>query len=550
MLQSLYIENYAIIDKLTLEFGEGLNVLTGETGAGKSIIVGALKVLLGGKPPKTSIRSGENRAKVEAIFCVSDELRTEIQKDGIETKEEILIQREISGSGRGKYAINGRPVTQDMLKNISERLISISSQHDYQRLLKPSFHSVLLDNFADDSKTRNEYQNAWNEWQKCLNELKNFENDVRRVEAERGYLEHECKELEKLNLDDLDLESIEDERKKLKGAVKFKEAISLAVSSVYEDGGVVEQLACAEKNLLSVDIADAQRWLDTISRANLELSEVGQEMSAFLETLVEDPEKLNELEDLVYSIKEIERRFGSIELAVNRRDELQKMLSTIENSSMQIEELREKENIAKLQLDEVATRLTKIRKKSAIKLGREIENNLKKLAFAHPKFIVDLKALKEKNFSGAEEVEFLFAPNPGESPKPLIRIASGGELSRLHLALSRVAGEDNDGIVVYDEVDAGIGGETAGAVGKLLQETAESAQVVCITHLPQVASFGNNHLSVNKEVKDGRTFTSAKLVKGKERLEEIARLLGGVSETSLDHAKELLKNVLAVSPDK
>ena len=543
MLQTLYIENFAIIDQLTVEFSSGLNILTGETGAGKSIIIGALKLLLGGKSTKESIRSGEKGARVEAIFCLTDEIKKEIQLDGFDVADEVLLQREINETGRSRCSINGRPVTQDILKKISERLISISSQHDYQRLLRPAVHSKLMDNYADKSETRRQYEKAWNEWNKDKEYLQNFEDDIQKAKQERDYLDHEYNELKKLDLDNLDAETLEIERKKLKGAVKFREVISTAVNYIYEENGATEKLAATEKILADVELPEVHRWLDVISRANSELSDLGNEMSSILVDLVEDPTRLEELEDKIHSMRGIERRFGSIDDAIERRNRLEGILSNIENSEHKLKELKNNESISRKSLNDISIELSKKRKHAAIGLSREVEKNLKSLAFSYSNFIVNFNELSELSPTGKEEVEFLFSPNQGEEPKSLVKIASGGELSRLHLSLSRVVGEVGE-IVVYDEVDAGIGGETANAVGKLLRDASSNSQVVCITHLPQIAGFGNHHLSVRKEVVDGRTFTKTEIVEGEDRVKEIARLLGGIGETSIKHAKEMLNKSL------
>jgi DNA repair protein RecN (Recombination protein N) len=564
MLKSLHIENFAIIDCLELEFGKGLNILTGETGAGKTIIAQALNLILGDRASSDMIRSGEECASVTAVFSLENPevIANEVKQSyGIASAPsgprndiecELIIHRVVSAQGKGKITINGIPATQQMLKEISERLVDISSQHEHQLLLDPRTHARILDRFGELKMLVDEYAEAHGKFTSVRDELERLRAAERETKERLDFMKYQLQELKGAQLKARQDEELETERQKIRHAVQLEAKMMEAEKLLYDSSGsaveLLDQVCQQMASCAQIDPAIIP-WRDITARVSAELADVAREMKKYAEKLDSDPARLEEVEDRLHLIKNLKKKYGgTIEACLEKQSLLAKEIDQIERWD---EVINEKEGLlagARKKREQAAQKLSLKRKEAAKKLETEIEREAAGLGFKKLKFTVDFVPLEEENWDadGAERIEFLIAPNVGEKPRPLVKIVSGGELSRIMLAVKRVL-SDRSGIFstsVFDEVDAGIGGATAEIVGRKLKEVAQNRQVICITHLPQIASFGDNHFVVSKKVAGGRTTVEVEPKTGKDRTEELARMMGGtkITETTLAHAEEMLKH--------
>ncbi len=548
MLSLLRIKNLALVENLEWELAPGFTAITGETGAGKSIIIGALQLLLGERADKSLIRTGAEACTVEAIFAAADfsELNRFLEASGIEPVEsELIVKRSFSLGGSSRQFVNGSPTTLALLKKLGDELVDLHGPHDHQSLLSPERQLELLDRFADAEAPLQEYQRTFRNWRALLEEQATLSTAEAAREQEIDLLRHQVNEIEAAKLQPDEEEEILGRYKLASNSQRLIElatAVSRQLSEI--DNAVLNQLAETQRLLRELEKIDPNLAETSAAHAAavVELSEIARTLDRYAEKLDLDPEQLAQLEQRVTLIETLKRKYGASAAEVIAFGErAAERLRKIEGRDAELERLAREISEAKQALDRTAAALRKKRTATAPKLSRNIRQQLLDLGFRQSEFEVSISPDDEPRLCGTETVELLFSPNPGEPLKPLRAIASSGEISRLMLAIkSSLALQDAIPLLVFDEIDANVGGEIANAVGTKMRALAEKHQVLCITHLPQVAAAATSHFMVTKEVARGRTFSELHEVKGKARQAEIARMLGGKTESALKHAASLL----------
>ncbi len=552
MLITLRVTNFAIISELEINFESGLNIISGETGAGKSILVGAVNLLLGGRASPELIRTGFEEARVEGLFDVSrvPSVKKILESHGFESGDDLLINRTISRTGRNRVFINGKLATVSLVQQITSGLVDISSQHEHQRLLNPETHLAVLDNFGELSEQLSIYEEEFFRYEALRKKLETLEKEAKNREEQLEFIRYQIREIKKLKLRPGEEEELEKERNLLRHAEHLYSASKESYDLLYgEAGSVLDKLDSIGKNLEELSVIDSETkdFLEILNQCQVNLSELAYSLRDYRNNITFNPGRLSEIESRLHQIQKITKKYGgSSEKTLERLRDLEEKLELLENTSFFIEETRSKMEKVCERLSEKAQNLSDSRKKIAKRFASEVEQNLKELGMPDARFSVHFDKLPDRQFtrSGMDVVEFFFSANPGEELKPLAKIASGGELSRIMLALKVLLSDSQSReILIFDEVDTGIGGKTASLVGRMLREISRNQQVICITHLPQIACFGDIHFSVYKELRNKRTETFIKSLDDGEREIEIARMLGGleISEKSLAHARELLK---------
>jgi DNA repair protein RecN (Recombination protein N) len=545
MLKELRIKNLAIIDNLRVRFENGFNVLTGETGAGKSIIVDSLSLALGSRAQSDLIRTGEKEAVVQAFFEVEN--IKELPAMGIDISDGIILRRIISATGKSRSYINDTMVSLQSLTEIGRMLVDIHGQHEHQSLLSVDKHKMFIDLFGKLNDDREKVESLYKEVQV----LKQEESDLRQKARERSHrvdlLRFQINEIESASLRINEKEELTEERNILSNMKRLKELVETAYSNIYsEEGSCIEKLTTVitkVKEMSSVDHRLSE-ILSLLEEAMPLIEDASFSLRGYKDKINTEPERLTGVEDRLELIKRLEMKYGEgIENILKYRDEAEKELKRLEIIDERLDvieaECKEKEEM----LLQSAIILSEKRKEVARKLEELIKNELKELYFNDAEFVIDIKQ-ESISSQGIDKIEFLFSANPGEPPKPLAKIASGGELSRVMLALKGILADfDRIPVLIFDEVDAGIGGKAAKSVGKKLKAISNRHQVLCTTHLPQIASLGDFHLKVEKGQKNERVCVEVKELQGRERINEIARMLSGkITEVSLKHAKELLES--------
>ena len=527
----------------------GFIAVTGETGAGKSIIIGALQLLLGERADKSLIRTGADLCTVEAVFSGDDlpRLNPQLVEAGIEPCEtDLILKRTLSSTGTNRQFINGSPTTLSVLKNLGDQLVDLHGPHDHQSLLSPETQLSLLDSFARAQEQLEEYRKYYAQLQTLLAEHAALNTVETAREQEVDLLHHQITEIKSANLVAGEEEEIE-QRYKLasnsKRLIELASAISNKLSDA--DGSVLSQLAETQRLLRELEKIDSSmaQFSSAHAASVVELSEIARALAAYAEKLDLDPEQLAALEQRVSLFETLKRKYGgSIAEVIAFGERAAERMRKIEGRDAELERLTKEIENVRAQMKRAGEVLRKSRIKAAPKLSENIRRNLRDLGFRQSEFEAKLSALDEPRPSGFDSLELLFSPNPGEPLKPLRTIASSGEISRLMLAIkSALAAHDAIPLLVFDEIDTNVGGEIAHAVGTKMQTLGQDHQVICITHLPQVAATASSHFVVTKDVARGRTFSNLHEVSGKARQEEIARMLGGKSDSALKLAASLLK---------
>ena len=548
MIKSLHIENIAVIEKTDIDFDIGFNVLTGETGAGKSIIIDAINAVLGERTSKDLIRAGCEKAVVSALFCdLSNEAKNLIVENGFELDDDgnLLVARTLTLSG-GTIKINGRPATASILKELSKNLINIHGQHDNQRLLNPDNYYCYLDLLAENQKELTEYYNEFKHFNDVRRELNSQETDEGEKQRRIDILQYQIKELEDA---DIAVGEIDEIRRKLTIAENYEKTLSaLSDASFCIDGsenadGAMTLAKNAQKHVESSkneELSSISNKLDDIIG---KLYEISADIRSFTESEEYrdlDAEKLRERLD---TLRRLMLKYGDdeqkmIEFLAKAKAELEK----IECSDKHIEELSLELDASTERLVSLGEKLTETRKKSAHKFSQQVSEVLRLLDMPNVQFIINVNRDRYTRH-GCDAVEFLISANAGESVKPLHKIASGGELSRTMLAIKSVlADKDDVDTLIFDEIDTGISGRAADKVGLQLQKVADSRQVICVTHLAQIAAYAQNHLLIEKSVSNDRTYTSVTSLDNESQIREIARIMSGteITENLYNSAKELL----------
>lgn len=548
MLTLLKIRNLALVDELVWELGPGLIGVTGETGAGKSVIVGALKLVLGERADKSLIRTGEESCSVEAVFELRDprEINAILEDGGLERCEDTqLIVRRVIGQSANRQFVNDSPVTLNLLKRLGEHLVDLHGPHDHQSLLSAERQLAMLDAYAGADKAHaayREHHRAWRSKATALDELRHAENAS---EQEIGLLRYQIQEIDAASLKPEDEQDLEDRWRRASNASRLVETAAAAAAALSSDDGVLTRLADVQRLVRDLEKLDPSIREQTASleTAVLELQDLEGNLTEYAEALDINPAEAAALEERVNLLESLKRKYGpSLTDVLARRESAAARLDTIENRGEKLETLEKELAASRAALDAAGRNLTALRKKAAPKLAKEISGQLKDLGFKQSSFEAPLHALSEPGPQGFEAVEFQFGPNPGEPLLPLRQIASSGEISRVMLAVkSALADQDDTPLMVFDEIDANVGGEVARAVGRKMAALGTRHQVVAITHFPQVAATASLHFVVEKEITNGRTRSRLFPVSGETRIQELVRMLGGGGE----HARAMAASLLA-----
>ena len=552
VLTLLRIKNLALVEEVEWQIGPGFVAVTGETGAGKSIIIGALQLLLGERADKSLIRTGADLCTVEAVFSGNDlhKLNPQLAETGIEPcEEDLIVKRTLSSTGTNRQFINGSPTTLSVLKNLGDDLVDLHGPHDHQSLLSPETQLRLLDSFAHVDQQLGEYRHHYLQLQALLAEHAALNMAETAREQEVDLLRHQVTEIKSANLVVGEEEEIEKRYKLASSSKRLIELASAVANKLSEaDDSVLSQLAETQRLLRELEKIDSSiaQFSSVHAGAVVELSEIARTLSVYAEKLDIDPEQLAALEQRVSLFETLKRKYGgSIADVIAFGERAAERMRKIEGRDAELERLTKDIENMRMQMNCAGEVLSKARRKVAPKLSGNIRRNLRNLGFRQSEFEAKLTTLEEPRSTGFDSVELLFSPNPGEPLKPLRAIASSGEISRLMLAVkSAVAAHDAIPLLVFDEIDTNVGGEIANAVGTKMQALGRDHQVICITHLPQVAATAASHFVVTKDVTRGRTFSNLHEVTGKGRQEEIARMLGGKTDSALKLAASLLRERL------
>jgi DNA repair protein RecN (Recombination protein N) len=549
VLSLLRIKNLALVEELEWQIRSGFVAVTGETGAGKSIIIGALQLLLGERADKSLIRTGADLCTVEAIFNGSElrKLNAQLVEAGIEPcGDDLIIKRSFSVAGGTRQFINGSPTTLSILKNVGDELVDLHGPHDHQSLLSAETQLSLLDSFARAEEQLEEYRKYYRQLQTLISEHTALNTVETAREQESDLLRHQISEIKSANLVADEEEEIETRYKLVSNSQRLIGLASTIANKLSEaDDSVLSQLAETQRlfrELEKIDNSIAQ-FSSAHAAAVVELSEISRALSTYAEKLDLDQEQLAALEQRVSLFETLKRKYGgSIAEVIAFGKRAAERMRKIEGRDVELERLAKEIEKVRTDMNRAGEALRKLRARAAPKLSENIRRNLRDLGFRQSEFEAKLAALDEPRPNGFDSIELLFSPNPGEPLKPLRAIASSGEISRLMLAIkSALAAHDAIPLLVFDEIDTNVGGEIAHAVGAKMQILGRDHQVICITHLPQVAATASSHFVVTKDVTRGRTFSNLREVIGKGRQQEIARMLGGKSESALKLAESLLK---------
>ncbi len=563
MLEYLKVKNIALIDDVDIEFGERLNLLTGETGSGKSIIVDSLGTLTGERVSSEMIKAGQTTAQIEGLFNVQANkgLRKICESFGIELdagqNAEMIVRRELSLSGKNRIFINGQLVTQAVLKQIGPFLAAIHGQGEQTSLFDPASHLEMLDNYAGLAKARLEVAEAYSKWNERRGELASLQTS----EAEKlqllDVLKFQIDEIKKASLHRGEDVTLADEKRRLSNVEKLSTLSGDAFSLLYEnEGSTVATLECASRKVEELAAYDTRfgDYLESLQTALAVIEDLAITARDFGSHLEFSPDRLEEIENRLAEISRLNRKYGgTIDTVLDHLKECEVRLEKIETSELREKELRAELHERRNSYIEAAMRLHGKRKDASARYGKAVEANLREVALDKARFEVGIdipsrELLDDTEYAGfspkgIDKVEFLFSANPGEAPKPLARVASGGEASRLMLILKTSAGDDrSETTAVFDEIDAGIGGRVAEAVGAKLKALSASQQVLCVTHQPQVASKADKHFVIEKTLKKARTVITVRELGPDERIEEIARMLAGekITNAARENAREMI----------
>ena len=549
MLTTLSIKNLALVDALTWELGSGLVGVTGETGAGKSIIVGALKLVLGGRADRDLIRNGEDACTVEAVFQPEQILgiNEALEAAGLEPCEDgqLIIKRVIAHTGQNRQFINCAPATLAVLKTLGQFLVDLHGPHEHQSLNSRDRQLTMLDAAAAAETALLAYQKSWRSWRDLTHAFDELNHAENVSSQELDLLRFQLEEIDSAHLKADEEEPLLQRYKMAGNSTRLAELSAGALGALQDaDDSILTKLGDLRRSLRELERIDrgVASLTSGFESAFVELEELESSLRDYHEGLEFDPRGIGALEERINLLENLKRKYGgSVERVLYHRDQAAARLGRIEGRGDELERLRKESANARDAVDAAGLALGQLRRKAAPRLAKEVARHLGDLGFKQSKFTVELSPLTQPASSGLEEVDFMFAPNPGEPAKPLRVIASSGEMSRVMLAVkSALAREDNIPLLVFDEIDANVGGEIAAAVGRKMAELGRSHQIISITHLPQVAALATCHYVVSKVVHKDRTHSQLQRVEDEERVEEIARMLGGKADSARAHARSLL----------
>ncbi|HEY7333909.1 MAG TPA: DNA repair protein RecN [Bryobacteraceae bacterium] len=552
MLVELAVENYAVIERVRVRFHPGLNLLTGETGSGKSLVVDALGLLFGGRASAEMVRTGAERARISGVFEIgrSPAFAKLLEDAGVAPEDgEILVEREIQSNGKSRALVGNRPATAALLRDLAPHLGDIHGQHDQQQLFSPLAQCEMLDAFTGAGALLSQTAELYVQWRKASAELGQLDREAQERLRQADLWEFQRKEIEAVAPQPAEDSDLENERRVLRNVVRLQEISAAAYSALYEDPqSIAAQLRGVEKRLEELARVDSsvQEIAASLSPAGIAVDEAARALGDYVARLEADPARLEEIESRLAAIEKLKRKYGATLTEVLAFVETVKdRLAAMENASGRRDFLREEIARIAAAYESTAAKLTSKRTDAARQLAKRVEGEL--AALAMEKTRIEIRVLPAPwSERGSDTVEILIAPNLGEDLKPLDRIASGGELSRVALALRTCAGPRNSAgpaTLVFDEVDAGVGGSAAESVGRRLKKLARNAQVICVTHLPQIAGFADHHYFVEKRSARGRTVAAVEELPANSRTREIGRMLSGerVTPEALRHAEQLIK---------
>ncbi len=550
MLLGINLKNFAIIDDLSINFSKGLNIITGETGAGKSIIVDAINIVLGDKTTADLVKSGREEAQIEALFdCKKNSaLRTKLCSLGFETEgDELLIKRVLYRKGRSRVFINGNLATFSMLEKITDGLIDIFSQHEHQTLLKEDKHLVVLDEFGGLNGAAKVFGELFHKYLVTKRELEQCERDQKSQIEREHFLKFQCSEIDSAALQAGEDQKLEEEKRIFSNAERLYSIVNESYEALYE--GQKSVLDCLKS--VNSQIEEAIRIdpalteiAKSVERAIVEIQDAAFTLRDYGSRIRFDTDRLNYIENRLQDIRKLMRKYGAnAEQILERKEIMEEELANISRYEERVKTLNDEISNLELKINEKAQELSEKRRKAAEKLTSSVQAEFGKVSIQGGRFTVQFEK-KEFSSNGYDRVAFLFSANPDEEPKPLNRVISGGELSRIMLVLKEILARVEGGsVLIFDEADSGIGGAVAESVGLKIKNLSKAYQVICITHLPQIAKFADTHLAVTKTLEDNRTSVRVRSLGRKERVDEIARMLGGlkVTEKTVEAARDMLK---------
>ena len=533
MLAFLRVKNFAIIDELEIEFKEGLNVITGETGAGKSIIINALSALVNARIPTDIVRCDADKAEIVGHYYRED--------------DEYILKRVIGDQGKSRAFINEQPVTRKRLESLGAELTSIYGQGESKDLLDKEHYAVILDSLLSLEKERRLLSDRVKDLREVVAVLNKKRNEVQGREKEISLLQFQIKEIEEENVQEGEEESIKERLAILKDAERIKTVLDSVSKGLYEDDGsahaILKTAASALKPVSKIEAIEKLRL--RIEALFFELEEILEEIKKHEKIFVYDPDQLEAMEDRLYRIRRLQEKYGKTHREIKEYEQwARNSLLYLTTLSSNLEELENRRVILQKEVAERAEHISTERKKGAKQIEDEVAKELELLSMKGVSFKIVISEKGSIDEDGKDDIEFLLSANPGEPLRPLRKVASGGELSRVMLAIKRIVGGTHGMTMIFDEIDAGIGGKVAEIVGRRLHELARNSQVICITHLPQIAAYGDHHYLVEKYQEEGSTRTAVRGLAKDERILEIARMLGGVkiTEKTVDQAEEMLQN--------
>lgn len=549
MLQKLSIRNYALIDSLDIEFDQGLNIITGETGAGKSIILGALSLILGQRAESKYFFNQDKKCVIEGSFVLADErLKAYFEENDIDFFNETLLRREISIDGKSRSFINDTPVNLSTLKQIGEKLIDIHSQHATQEINDADFQLLMVDSLANHQYLLLDYRNGFKKLKQESSRLKKLISDADDARSKQDYEQFLFNELEQAKLQDGEQEELEQELERLTHAETIKRALLTSAGLLNDaEPSALQILKEASLQLQGIEKFDTSinTLYERLRSSIIEIKDISDEVSTIEENTLHSAERLeiiNQRLDLFYSLQQKHRVASNTEL-LEIQSQLEKNLDQLLSSDENIERIQSKINQLRTDLNKKATQLSANRKKAIKVVEEQTSITLKKVGMPNAKLVLEQKILQELNKDGLDEIVLLFTANAGQPPAPVNKVASGGELSRLMLAIKALLAQHTSlPTIIFDEIDTGISGETALKVGEVIASLGENMQVISITHLPQIAAKGNAHYFVYKNDEKGKTTTGIRKLKQEERIGVIAEMLSGKNPgaSAIENAKELL----------
>lgn len=550
MLNQLTIRDFAIVEQLDLELKQGMTVVSGETGAGKSIMLDALGLTLGDRAEAGAVRHGADKADISASFNIDTipDAAQWLTDNDLDNDGECILRRVITKEGRSRCYINGRPTPAGQVKLLGEHLIAIHGQHEHQRLLKKDHHRELLDNFAGEAKLASQVRDAYQNWHRLAQELKQLSEQSAEQTARVQLLSYQIEELDQLGLQPEELKQLEDEQKTLANAGEIlstgQQMINLASDN--EENNCAQLLNHCLHLLADIqsESPSVRQASEMLNSALIQVEEASTEIRHYLERVEINPERQQEVEERLSSIYEIARKHRiTPEQLAEFHQGLCDELAGLNRSDEELEQLAKDVETTQTKYLQLAEKLSNKRASAAKKLSKLVDQQLHSLGMPSAQISVDMSRLEKPTTNGLEDIEFLIITNKGQPAKPLAKIASGGELSRISLAIQVITAQTSTTpTLIFDEVDVGIGGAIAEVVGRLLCQLGEQAQILCVTHQPQVASQGHQHLFVSKRSDTLKTHTRIDQLDESKRIHEIARMLGGIdiTERSVEHAREML----------